>query len=510
MSRYSPKQKRHATKQYKQRKRSVHSGRLAMMMVVLVALLLPVFYGVFLLGGAAHRFVDYTFFKDDVFVQGVRVDGISLAGFSVEDARKKLVSLTDKRLDQMKIVLTHEKNVWQISPAKIGVSYDVDGALQSAYAVGHTGSETQKQESIQRAKNEGADFKIPLKINETALMEELQTIKKTVDIGFEEAGIVFTPYAEQKFVFTQGKEGYALDVVALRNDIVGQLTDNGSASVALTLKLMTPRFTVDELQTATKKIATFSTSLATSLKERVVNIEQALKTINGAVVLPGEEFSFNDVVGKRTAERGYVLAPVIAVNKSLEPGLGGGICQLSTTMYNALLQADLQVTARGHHSFPSSYAEKGLDAMVDYGSQDLIFTNNRAYPIYIAGRVIKNDAGKAQKVEIIIYGAPPSHGYTVKMESRVLETVPKPVPLIVSDTNAKYVVYQGEQKEVVASREGYTVEVHKVLLDDAGKEVQRIVLYRDVYKPITGQVFMGITPPLSVMPSFTPSFTPQP
>jgi len=117
---------------------------------------------------------------------------------------------------------------------------------------------------------------------------------------------------------------------------------------------------------------------------RANNIEICVKALNAKLLMPGETFSFNEVVGERTKERGYMEAPVIIDNK-VESGIGGGICQVSSTLYNAILKAGIEDIDRTHHSLPSSYVGLGLDATVDWGNIDFKFINTLGYPLYIEG-----------------------------------------------------------------------------------------------------------------------------
>lgn len=117
-------------------------------------------------------------------------------------------------------------------------------------------------------------------------------------------------------------------------------------------------------------------------QSRAVNIALAASKINGTVIQPGQEFSFSDTVGPRTAENGFVMAPTFS-NKEVVPGMGGGICQVSSTMYAAMLQGDIKATQRHAHSMPVSYIPKGMDATISAGKKDLTFTNNFAFPIVI-------------------------------------------------------------------------------------------------------------------------------
>ncbi len=133
-------------------------------------------------------------------------------------------------------------------------------------------------------------------------------------------------------------------------------------------------------------ISSFSTNLGSSSPTRINNIVTCVKAINGKILMPGEVFSFNETVGERTKERGYMNAPAI-INKKIQSELGGGICQVSTTLYNAVLLTGIKNIDRTHHSLPSSYVGLGLDATVDWNNIDLKFSNTLNYPICIAGSV---------------------------------------------------------------------------------------------------------------------------
>lgn len=133
-------------------------------------------------------------------------------------------------------------------------------------------------------------------------------------------------------------------------------------------------------------ISSFSTSLTVSTPERNNNIEICTKAINGKILMPGEAFSFNQVVGERTKEKGYMEAPAIIDNR-IEPSVGGGICQATSTLYDAVLLAGIKNIERTHHSLPVSYVKPGLDATVEWGNIDFKFTNTLEYPISIEGYV---------------------------------------------------------------------------------------------------------------------------
>ena len=131
------------------------------------------------------------------------------------------------------------------------------------------------------------------------------------------------------------------------------------------------------------EIAKFSTELLNKDEDRIHNIKIAADEIDHTVLEPGEVFSFNRILGKRTEDKGYEKAPILLGNGEKGEGTGGGICQLSTTLYNAALQADLEIVERHRHSEPIPYVEEGKDATVVYNSKDLRFKNTKDYPIEI-------------------------------------------------------------------------------------------------------------------------------
>ena len=162
-------------------------------------------------------------------------------------------------------------------------------------------------------------------------------------------------------------------------------------------------------------LSNFSTKYDASNKNRTTNLILAAKKINGTVLMPGETFSYNKVVGERTIAAGYKEAPIY-VNGRVEDGLGGGICQITTTLYNAVLYANLEVIERTNHQFIPSYANASRDATVVYGAIDFKFKNNREYPIKITCSVANGIAN------FKIFGLKSENDYEVQITSRVTGT----------------------------------------------------------------------------------------
>jgi len=225
-------------------------------------------------------------------------------------------------------------------------------------------------------------------------------------------------------------------------------------------------------------ISRFSTKYATSNVDRTTNLRLAANKINGTVLMPGEVFSFNKVVGKRTVEEGYRDAKIYA-DGGVVDGLAGGICQISSTLYNVVLLANLEIVERRNHSFPTSYLEVGKDATVVYGAIDFQFKNSRNYPIKIEASV-KNGIA-----EFKIFGMQEENEY----EIRILPVTTKSIPYSTSYIDDPALA-PGQQIVVQAGKAGYkvTTYIEKRL---NGAVVSKDVLSNDTYTPMKAIIRRG-------------------
>ena len=222
-------------------------------------------------------------------------------------------------------------------------------------------------------------------------------------------------YIENNKVYPQ-VNGIDLDISF--DDAQAILAESKSEYV-LPLKVTTPQVTIDDFgdKAFTDKLAKYTTRYDASNKNRANNILLASEKIDGTIVMPGETFSYNKVVGNRTSSAGYKEAPIY-VNGKVVDGIGGGICQVSSTLYNSVLLANLEIVSRRNHYFMTSYVPASLDATVSYGSIDFQFKNTRSYPIKI---VCNSDNGVCC---VEIYGIKEDVEYEVVVESIVTETIP--------------------------------------------------------------------------------------
>ena len=217
------------------------------------------------------------------------------------------------------------------------------------------------------------------------------------------------------------------------------------------------------------KIVSFSTFFDDSSPGRNYNISLAAKALDNILLVPGEIFSFNDLVGEASLENGYREAPII-VNEQIEMGPGGGVCQVSSTIYNAALLSGLAVVERHHHSLPVAYLPPGFDATIAYNYLDLKFKNNLPFYILMHLQVLKNE------LRAIFFGDP-QQCPEVELITRDISSIPPPVHYReLSDKPSSY-------REIIqAGREGYTVETIRIFFAD-GVEISRESLGEDHYAP---------------------------
>lgn len=243
------------------------------------------------------------------------------------------------------------------------------------------------------------------------------------------------------------------------------------------------------------ELANFTTRYDAGNTSRTTNLAIACKKLNGQVIQPGEVFSYNKALGKRSVENGYKEAAIYA-NGGVENGLGGGICQISSTLYNAVLQANLGIEERHNHSFITSYVEAGKDATVVYGALDFKFKNTRKYPIKLEAYL------KSGVATVKIYGLKEENEYNVKVVATVLQNIPCAEEKVEDAT-----LPAGTTKVIAKGTNGCKSVTYKYVYDQAGNLVSKTQLSTDTYGTIKRVIHVGTKP--TATPSTTPSTSPE-
>ncbi|NLO90272.1 MAG: hypothetical protein GX088_08145 [Clostridia bacterium] len=344
--------------------------------------------------------------QNEKIIGNISIEGIQVCGMSKEEAALKLRSKGEEILKK-KVIFKCLDREFSASFSEAGVEVDVSGALEQALQWG------KKNNTLLLNNKKEYSLKIPLRLNE-----------KTARGYFEKiAAEVNRSPVEAKYIIKNGKYSIIPSTLGQRIDIEATMegfcrilntkyTSGSILTVPIVVRTVEPKVKTEDLTKRKINVlrGTFTTEFNEKLSTRVKNIAAAAEAINGKVIPPGSTFSFNDTVGPRTEENGYEEALVIIENEFVA-GIGGGVCQVSTTLYNAALKANLGIEERFRHSKLINYAPPGLDAAVAYGLLDLKLSNKSENFMVINAQVNNNsitinifgEAGIWPKVEIKHY-----------------------------------------------------------------------------------------------------------
>jgi len=270
------------------------------------------------------------------------------------------------------------------------------------------------------------------------LTKKIDSIAKNVFIAPKDAVLKINPQSENVFIVSQEIVGTELDKKSLIDQICHDFISNKKMQFQLPTKSILPTKTKNDYEKFTNLRADFSTNISSSSESRKHNIKNALKSLNKIEIAPNEIFSFNKIVGKRTPENGYREAKIIVNNEFVE-GVGGGVCQVSSTLYNSALLAGLEIIEANKHSKQVGYVKYGFDAMVNFGSSDLKFRNNTNEKLTI----ITNYSSSTARIRIFGEHA---HNTFYKLTNEILN-ITEPNEEIIIDEKGEHinkVIYDDE------------------------------------------------------------------
>ena len=285
------------------------------------------------------------------------------------------------------------------------------------------------------------------------------------------------------FTVVEGQTGYVVDVETSIDRVYDYMTnewDHQACSIPLDIIVDEPIGSAEELAMVTDVLGTFTTSYKTSGTSRSANVQNGCALINGTTLYPGEEFSTYETVSPFSEANGYYMAGSY-LNGKVVDSLGGGICQVSTTLYNAVLKAELDVTERHNHSMIGSYVDPSADAAIaDSAGKDFRFVNNTDYPIYIEGHT------ENKQITFTIYGKETRDaGHEVRYESKVLEVINPPADQIYADASQPIGYIITESAHI-----GYKAQLWKVVTEN-GVEVSREQVNSSSYKMVPRSATVG-------------------
>ena len=333
----------------------------------------------------ALTLVTYTWDRG-LIAKGVVLSGIPLGQLRIEDAQAKLEDNKKEILNCPVQFVTTSKTL-SVSKGELGLTYNYDEALQQAHLIGRKGTIFERAHSKFKA-SWGISLDPHYQWNDQALRDALTKTIVPLNIPAENARFTITP--DNTVDIVPEKIGKQVDIDPLIAS-VKKLTLTQNATIPIPFQDISPSITKTELEKlkTTGLLSSYTTYFNPNQIGRTENIRLAAKAIDLTVLKPEEEFSFNRTVGERTVEAGYQMAIIIEGNQ-FTPGLGGGVCQVSSTLYNAVQQANLTVTERSRHSIAITYVPPGQDATVAYPDVDFKFKNTSGGFLLIRSNVSGN------------------------------------------------------------------------------------------------------------------------
>ncbi|NMM63716.1 vanomycin resistance protein VanB [Clostridium sp. P21] len=317
---------------------------------------------------------------DKLIYPGVKVEGIKLNGKTKEEAVNTLKRNYVNEIFKKNIVIKVQDKSYTINYSKLNINYNIEDTVKDAFKYGKDKSTHDKYKAIRSS--EEKNFSLKYKYDKKEIEETISKIQQQFDKKPVDAKI--TKNKDDDFKITSEKYGQEVDKDKLIKDIDEGISNKAIKDIVVnaSLKKVQPSTKKSDLEKIDTKISSFTTNFSSSSDSRINNINISAKALDGTTIMPKGKFSFNNIVGERTEKKGYKAATIIVGDK-LESGLGGGVCQVSSTLHNAVVRAGITPTERDHHNMPVSYVGLGMDATVDYGNIDYKFKNTLDYPIYI-------------------------------------------------------------------------------------------------------------------------------
>lgn len=471
-------------------------------------------------------------------IKGVSVNKIEVGNLTKEEAMQKIKEETESIMEK-DIVIKFEEFEYSIKLSQIELDYKEEEAIEKAHSVGRNGNIFVNNYNILKSMIKGKDINLEYSYNEELLNGIIEDVNAKIPGAVVEANY----YIEDNALYiSKGKPGKIIDKEKLRSEILGRVKKENNENIILELHEINPKeidiekiynevytepkdayytkepfevfphvnginfdiekakellkedkeeykieLIITEPKITTNKIGTeafpdlissFSTKYDTSNVPRTTNLKLAMQKLDGVVVSPGETFSYNKTLGKRTAEAGYKEAGGYAGGKVVQT-LAGGICQISSTLYDAVVYANLDIVERHNHMFLAGYVGAGKDATVVYGALDFKFKNTRKYPI-----MIKTSIGGGV-AKISIFGVKEEKEYDVEISTKILSYIPYNV--VYEDDNT---LAAGKEKVVQGGMNGCKSITYKIVRLN-GKEVSRSVLSSDTYDPMNKIIKRG-------------------
>lgn len=412
---------------------------------------------------------------------GILIGDVNVSGMTYDEAKSAVFSYVNKLKGNKVTMLSVDDVSTVVSVADLGVSWENEDVLVEALSLGKSGNVVNRYKALKDLEHSNHVYDLKLKFDREAVKRVIESQAEQYNVKGENATI---SRENGQFKIVPGTTGYGINVDASVNNVINALSAfaGKDTTIKLTVETLEPKGRTEDLQKIKDVLGTYTTSFKTSGKDRTGNVRNGTKLINGTILYPGEQFSAYETVSPFTEENGYFLAGSY-LNGMVVETFGGGICQVSSTLYNAVIRAELQVDERSSHSMIVNYVDLSSDAAISGTSKDFKFTNNTDYPIYIEGYTTED-----KQVTFNVYGVETRpENRKVEFESVELSKTEPVEDKLIADPSQP-VGYISVQSAHI----GYSGELWKIVKID-GEEKERVRLNKSHYAmaPRTATVGTG-------------------
>lgn len=415
---------------------------------------------------------------------GVSVMGEDLSGMTLPEVKNLLETKILEAVKTNALTVVVKDKEFTLSLGDLDVALDTQSMSEYVVSLGKSLEETEKLQRIYTKTLE--EVEVPYTYSEEKLIAYVKSVAAEINVNAKNATI---KKSGDGFTVTEHQTGMVLEeekLVASLKEVLPKLEPGAKLEASLVID--EPKVTSDALKMIDGRLSTFTTNYSTSAAGRKHNVGFAASLINGTVLMPGETFSYNAEIGPVTLRAGFKNAGVFIGDK-IEDGVGGGLCQVSSTLYQAALHSNMGIEQRRNHSMAVAYLKPGMDAVVYSPYLDLKFKNNYPNPVYIQAY------GDNNNLSVSIYGHQADlGGYSYKVFSETTSVL-KPTVTKVDDPN----IPKGEEVVEKKPVTGYTSKTYRQTIKD-GKVVKTELISQDSYKKVDGITRVGTkeVPPIEI------------
>lgn len=400
----------------------------------------------------------------------IYIEGINIGGLTKDEAINKLKAELDSKLNSSYLELNSDDKTWVLKYSQIGASYNYEEAVNKAYIIRRTDRIFDRVSQLIFPHTAKDVITMPVVYDQNSIVGLIDRIAIESDKAALDASVKYSPNG---FTYTEDSEGKTLDKASALSLIINKIDSLESGKLELPFVSVDAEIRKSDLMQVEDVLGQFETKFNAKDVDRVSNLSLATKSMTNVLIMPGEVFSLNQTVGPRLEKYGFKLAKVI-VNNQLVQGIGGGICQVSSTLYNAVLLSNLKIIERRNHSLPSTYVGLGRDATISGDAIDFKFLNNTSYPILIYGQL------KGDTLKYIIFGKNDFPNRSVKIVTEVISKT-EPTISIIEDP----ALSAGTVIEEKTAYPAFVVKSYRKVLEN-GKEVYTEPLFTDKYPLVNG------------------------